>query len=604
MKLDGSSWKGWKFGDQDWQKEAWRHYDLCGELRYVANWIGNSVSRCRLYVAEVDDVGRPGEEAESDEIQAIAETMFGGPGGRAEAQRALGIHLTVPGEAYICAESVAAADKDIWYVVSTSEIRRQTDKIIVERSHVHGGGRYELTSEDLLLRVWTPHPRRHDFADSPVRAVLPILREIEQLTKHVAAQIDSRLAGAGLLLLPQEIDFPKADGDPEGVEGFMKVLARNMAAALTSREDASSMVPVMATVPGEFVDKIKWLTFETALTDVAKDLRQESIRRLALAMDVPPEILLGQGSANHWSAWQIEESAIKVHIVPVLNRIAEALTAGYLAPALKVLGEDPEKFCFWYDTSPLTQRPDRQAEAKELHAAGLLSDQTLRETGNWSEDDAPDQDEDQRRFARELIRLNPMLLADPTLKELAGMPAEVLEQADPAAAAGGTPVEEPPPEEPLAGEGDRALPEAPTNGASPAQQGLAAAGLLDPSAYRLASVLHDMALEVGSDLVVRRAMELAGKRLLTRAARVEGRCQDIPAHLLHTQLKVLNHTHATSLLVGAFDPVSDLADRVGVNTDQLTSLLDIYCRELLLRGAPHDPAALRMWLRAGLNIHA
>ena len=45
--------------------------------------------------------------------------------------------------------------------------------------------------------------RTNDYSvpDSPVRAALPILRELVGLTQHVSAQIDSRLAGAGMLVM-------------------------------------------------------------------------------------------------------------------------------------------------------------------------------------------------------------------------------------------------------------------------------------------------------------------------------------------------------------------------------------------------------------------
>lgn len=578
INLDGSSWKNWKFGDQKWQEEAWRQYDICGELRYVANWVGNAISRCRIYIADVDRAGRPGEEVTNNKIVAIGESMFGGPAGRAEAQRALGIHLTVPGEAYVVAESVANAKEDIWYVASTTEVRKQGGKVIVNRSNVFGGGKRELDeNKDLLIRVWTPHPRQFDLADSSVRAVLPILREIEQLTKFVFAQVDSRLAGAGVLLLPQELDFPAGDGIEPGIAGFQELLARAMGASLNNREDASSMVPVMGQVPGEFVDKIKHLTFSTDLTTSAKDLREEAIRRLGLALDVPPEVLTGQGSANHWSAWQIEESAIKIHVVPPLVRVVDALTTAFLRPALKAQGVDPEKYTFWYDTSPLTQRPDRQQEAKDLHAITIISDQALREAGNWSEEDAPDEAEVQRRLATELIKAQPQLVANAKLVELAGLPPEVAEAAQPPApdagfGGGGMPVE---------ATDDRGLPVAPETTETPAQEGLAASA---------------RALQVGADMVVRRAMEVAGKRLLTRAARVTGAHTDTPADLLHTRLRVLNHTHARALLAGAFDNVPHLAEATGTDAQHLEESLRVYCTELLMRAAAHQPDALRMWL--------
>ena len=37
IKLDGQGWKSYKFGDDTWQTEAWRLYDIIGELRFIAN---------------------------------------------------------------------------------------------------------------------------------------------------------------------------------------------------------------------------------------------------------------------------------------------------------------------------------------------------------------------------------------------------------------------------------------------------------------------------------------------------------------------------------------------------------------------------------------
>lgn len=585
INLDGSGWKDFKLGDQRWQAEAWRHWDICGELRYVGNWIGNAISRCRIYVAEVDAKGAPGEEVTEEDIAALSESMFGGPGGKAEALRALGIHLTVPGEAYICAESVANANEDIWYIVSTSEISRQGQTVKVKRSNVYGGGTRELQEgKDLLIRVWTPHPRKHDSADSSVRAALPVLREIEHLTKYSFAQMDSRLAGAGLLLLPDQLDFPRTEEDQDGAQGLMQVLGRAMAASLQSREDAAAMVPVIATVPGEYVDKVKWLTFETPLAAQASDQREKAIHRLALSLDVPPEVMTGQGDTNHWSAWQIEESAIKIHIVPLLSRICEALTTAYLHPALGVLGKDPEKYVFWFDTSPLTVRPNRAEDAEKLYVDGLISDETRREETGFTEDDAPDDDERIRRLMTDLVKLNTNLLTDPGVRRILGLPDDILAAPEPTPEAQAAL----PPGSP-GGTEDRALPEAPTTTETPAQQDGGEA--------------VQAALMVGSELVVQRAMELAGKRLLDRKARIQGTAEGVPAHLLHTRLKVLDRDHAVRLLDGAFSYVPAVADQTGTDPKQVEELLKTYCVELLQRGYPHERDLLKTFLSRGL-VHA
>jgi len=52
--LEGRAFQAYKFGDDSWQPECWRLYDVIGELRFVANWVGSACSRVRIYVAEVE----------------------------------------------------------------------------------------------------------------------------------------------------------------------------------------------------------------------------------------------------------------------------------------------------------------------------------------------------------------------------------------------------------------------------------------------------------------------------------------------------------------------------------------------------------------------
>lgn len=571
IPLDGTGWKNFKLGDTEWQKEGWKHYDICGELRFVADFVGKSISRCRLYVAELDALGKAGEEVADEDIAILSETVFGGPANKAEAQRLLGIHLFVPGESYIVAESVENANDDRWYVVSTSGVKRQGDKDIqVERPQEYGGGWYTLKAgKDLLIRAWTPHPRKYDLADSSVRPALPILREIEQLTKHVFAQIDSRLAGAGLLLLPDQLDFPRAEEDPPGAAGLMAVLQRAMAASLSDRSDPSSLVPIMAQVPGEFIDKIRHITFETPLAKEGMDIRDRALRRLGLSLDIDPEILLGKGDTNHWSAWQLEESTIKVHIEPILARICDALTTGYLRAALTSMGKDPDQYTFWYDTSPLAVRPNRQEDGLTLFEQDAISEEALRTAGAWSEDDAPDDEERARRLATKLVLIDPTLIHQEAIQKALGVTWK-LEAPEPPAP---PPGQEPPQKDEKAKEGGRALPQKAKGDQPTAAQA---------------------ALLMGAHMVVQRSLEMAGKRLLTRANRDKFR--DVPPWELHTAIHVLEPEHAERLLDDTFNTVPMLAERTGVPTGELREALAGYCRELFIRAVPHDIDTLDEYL--------
>jgi glycosyltransferase involved in cell wall biosynthesis len=201
----------------------------------------------------------------------------------------------------------------------------------------------------------------------------------------MVAEINSRLAGAGVLMLPQELEFlappPPAPG-PDGEEPpprttaqqFSDLLQEAMIAPISDRSDPSSVVPIVVTAPGEQIGNAKLLTFWSESNDKDPDRLDRAIRRLALGMDVPAEIMLGLADSNHWTGWLVDESAIKLHVEPLLGLICDALTEGFLRPAV----DDDPSLVIWYDTSALRQRPNRGPEAIELFDRHEISGETLR----------------------------------------------------------------------------------------------------------------------------------------------------------------------------------------------------------------------------------
>lgn len=558
VQLDGVAWQTYRFGSREWQTEAWRLYDITGPLRYVAGWIGNSVSRCRLYVAEVDDTGEAGEETDNPDIAALAAGPLGAGPAKDEALRLCGVNLYVPGEAYIVAEAEGSATgDDQWFVVSGRQIRRTGDQIVIRRSMLFGGGDMIYRPDvDLILRSWTPHPADTDEPDSPARSAIPDLREIEALRKREFAELDSRLTGAGILPLPAEMDFPRGPNDPTGLQGFTNRLMQAMGISLQDRSSAEAMVPIAITVPGEFVDKIKPVTFWSELSAQLLPLREGAVRSLARSLDIPPEVLLGQADSNHWTSWQTSEDAVTTQIVPILSRIADALTTGYLRRALEQMGEDPDAYVYAFDTSPLTVRPNRSADALNYHEAGLLSDEAAVEAGAFRPDQMPDAAERLRRLMERLVVANPQLITDPTIQDILGVGAISIA---PAPTPAPTPVEDPgqPVDQPTD------IPQR------------------EPAA----------ALVAVANLAVRRALSLAGCRLVPHTQR--DRYAGTPRHQLHTRYGQISAGRADDVLRGAWDELPDVAADLGLDPRQLQALLHGFAVELLTRGIGYDPHLLR-----------
>lgn len=93
------------------------------------------------------------------------------------------------------------------------------------------------------------------------------------------------------------------------------------------------------------------------------------------------------------------------------------------------------------------------------------------------------------------------------------------------------------------------------------------------------------------EMAVLRALEVAGKKSLKRWAR--GQVPDVPAHELHTRLRIANtHDECDKLLAGAWDHLS----MVLPDEPKLRLTVDWYVRELIVTRQPHDREALDRYL--------
>ena len=107
MGLSEEAWRGYRFTDEAWQRQAWDFYDTNAQLHNAVDYIGAAASMIRIYVAKVDENGvRQGEVDDDEEIGALSETLFGGPANKAEMLRGIAESLTVAGECFIIGKAM------------------------------------------------------------------------------------------------------------------------------------------------------------------------------------------------------------------------------------------------------------------------------------------------------------------------------------------------------------------------------------------------------------------------------------------------------------------------------------------------------------------
>lgn len=263
------------------------------------------------------------------------------------------------------------------------------------------------------------------------------------------------------------------------------------------------------------------------------------------------------------SAWAISESAITEQIGPVLSRMAAALTDGYLLPAAQVLGysdSDLQRIAYRFDVAPLAVRPNRVADAVSYWDRGMISEDTAREAGAWPAGSEPTDDERTYRLAVDLWKRDPnTALADPAVRRVLGF------SDTPTGGATGTPAPaaDPPPYDPGQNTGPDTKP-----------------GNLDqPPAASTAAAGPD-ALQVATALLTRRAMTLAGQRLIPHRDRGAG----TPSHQLSARSGPVSPTRAAELLAGGWRDVDVVAASYGLDPTRLVSFLTELCSDLLVRG--------------------
>jgi hypothetical protein len=487
-----------------WQEQAFYYYDVLGEIKYAAQFYSRALAKLRLFAAEFDDQGEVVETANEQAIEQLARVQDQG-GGRSTLLATYGRLMFLVGESLLFVSKDEETDEEQWEFLSTDELRRQGDTYmrfrrpsLPEEYKAASDDDFEPVADDeaVAYRIWRRHPRYSSLPDSTMQGVLELCEEIMLLTRAVRGRARSRLAGAGILAIPDSLtqrplDSNASDEDPDE-DPFLAELTEHMTAPIAEEGSASAVVPLVIRGPAEDLAAITHLQVIDPMQMYPETgLRMELIKRLAIGLDLPPEILLGLQDSNHWSAWQIDEQTWKAHLQPIAQYLVDDLTAAFFRPQLKQLGvSDWQRYTIAYDAAEVINHPDRTKDAKDLHDRAVLSDEALRETAGFDDDDAPSEEEVNRRIG--------ILVRDSSLA-LYGIPS---------VRSGGI---EPEPGDIVSGNGT-----GPTSAET--VKGPPAGGSDVPQEESVQAAARARLLGA-ADLTMRRARERAGQRLLSLAKR-------------------------------------------------------------------------------------
>jgi len=393
---------------QGWQADAWGYRDMIGELRFAGQFKARAVSRVRFFPAQVvpnEDEPLPFDADEgvtvSAELQRAAEEELARLPLDA-GYRFLGVldeNLTVAGECWLHGYEDEAGEEQ-WEVLSVSEVILGQDGMITIRRHGEGVGRtLDPEGAEEMLRLWMPHPRWGNLADSPMRALADVCEDIVLNGREMRAVSRSRIATNGIFKIPRGLALLLATkGDTIGADddGFMAELAAALTAPIHDEGHPSAIAP--AGIVGDLEDLagFEHIRIDRESSEEIIGKVEQGLARLARGLDIPPEIVTGMGDANHWSAWQIDSSTYRYHIDPSVRNVADSLTEAFLRPALIARGfalADVRQVMVWRDAGVLTENPNRGQDAKDAFDRGSIGFKALNQALGFTDTDMPDDDE-------------------------------------------------------------------------------------------------------------------------------------------------------------------------------------------------------------------
>jgi hypothetical protein len=365
-----------------WQSKAWNLWPQLGELYFPSTYLARQVSRVKWDVLVDGDLLDDDSDRRDEIMGRVTQGL-----GEEEASNRIAINLMVAGEG----NYVQEARDDEFRVISVIDPTRN--------DLLNKAGLF------VNLRFYTPDPRDPKFATSSFRPALAPAEELITLVSLSRAQAKSRIP-AGIFFTPTQAKF-------SGADPFGSDLNLAMSLAIADVDHPTAVTPVHVTLDQELMSPDKrpfHLVFERPYDEHIDDKIALATKRIALALDMPAELLLGLGDINHWGAWLISEETYTAHVGPLAQQVGEVFASAWRELTEEVIEVVP-------DPSELLARKSTVRDAFDALKLGVVGYEYARDAMGADEDDAPTPED------LELIAMLRGADRDPAVEENPGPPA-------------------------------------------------------------------------------------------------------------------------------------------------------------------------------------
>jgi hypothetical protein len=345
---------------QPWQIAAWRVWHCVGEIKAPTSYLARVVSRrVDWRVFEPLNAEDPLDQEGS---HAVLQEAFGASSVD-DLVRLMVLNVEIAGEFYIVRDTDDEDDRPRWSVYSVVEPKLKEK---IEAAEKAGRPFY---------RVWVADPTNVRFADAATSGILDSAYDLMELTALSRAQSRSRIASAGMLLVPTEQKF--GEGDPFG-SGLEEAMTR----PIEDVSSATAVTPIKVDMAGELIEKVRHVTFDRPFDERIPEKIERATRRIALGMDYPPEVLLGFSDSSHWNAWATQEETWRGSLAPLAEMVANVLAWVVRTELEREVGIVP-------DPTELLARRATPQDSINAFMVGAVSREYVRKALGADESDAP-----------------------------------------------------------------------------------------------------------------------------------------------------------------------------------------------------------------------
>lgn len=391
---------GWA---EQWQRQAFHYERIIGEVGQAGGFLEFAGDKL-LFRAGLIDRANPRivTDDPNRDAQWLATEFNAAPKGRAMRL------LFIAAETHLVVRRRAGAAGFVIDATSVSEIEVMSNAVLLRR---HPTDRPEVLwtestpqgDRPAVIRVWREDAEYRDRAYGWMGRCKDSLEALVLLTLADKAVSLSRLAGAGIVYLPDEAVLPQL-APTEGEDADPSILDRlyeAMIVPIQDRANPDSLVPIVLTGPAEYAQAIKHITFERANDpDAFTKRRQEHLRAVATASDMPAARFLNtETESKFWNAWTTDKDTSRNFVVPYGQMIADALVEsgdggdGLYRHLLRQLGHtSPGQATLIVDDSRVVSRPENGQQAILLRQMGLIKPRSTVEACGFTADDLMDPD--------------------------------------------------------------------------------------------------------------------------------------------------------------------------------------------------------------------